>query len=94
MQFKMRVAAFRTDSYDTRIYAYENDVLYAVSFPAYYGRGFRWYGIVKLPLGNAVEVWLRTARTRVTDRETLGSGPEEIDGNTKTDVRIQVKYSL
>lgn len=94
MQFRMRVACFGTDSYDSRIYAYENDVLYAVSFPAYYGRGIRWYGIVKMPLGGKADVWFRIARTRVYDRDTLGSGDELIDGNTKTDVRIQLKYKL
>ncbi|MBP8156019.1 MAG: helix-hairpin-helix domain-containing protein, partial [Leadbetterella sp.] len=40
-QIKGRLAYFNTDSYDSRIYAYENDVLYAVSFPAYYGKGWR-----------------------------------------------------
>lgn len=94
MQFRMRIAGFDTDSYDTRVYAYENDVLYAVSFPAYYGRGIRWYGIVKVPLGRKADLWLRLARTRVYDRDTMGSGDDLIDGNTKTDVRVQVKYGL
>lgn len=94
MQFKMRVAGFSTDSYDSRIYAYENDVLYAVSFPAYSGRGIRWYGIVKIPLGGKADIWLRLARTRVSDRETMGSGFDLINGNIKTDVRMQVRYKL
>lgn len=94
MQFKMRMAYFRTDSYDSRIYAYENDVLYAVSFPAYYGRGVRWYGILKVPLGRKADFWLRMARTQVSDRETMGSGYDAIGGNTKTDVRVQVRYKL
>jgi len=92
MQFKMRVAGFATGSYDTRIYAYENDVLYAVSFPAYYGRGVRYYGIVKLPAGNRADVWIRLAQTRLSDRDTSGSGYDLLNGNTRTDVRIQVKY--
>ncbi len=94
MQFKTRVAGFRTDSYDTRIYAYENDVLYAVSFPAYSGRGVRWYGIVRAPLGKKTDVWLRVAQTRVSDGDTLGSGWDLVEGNAKTDVRIQVRYTL
>lgn len=94
MQLKMRVAWFRTDSYDARVYAYENDVLYAVSFPAYYGRGVRWYAIVKVPAGRKADIWLRLARTQVSDRETMGSAYDLIDGNTKTDVRVQMKYRL
>ncbi len=94
MQFKTRVAGFRTDSYDTRIYAYENDVLFAVSFPAYSGRGIRWYGIIRTPLGKKTDVWLRVAQTRVSDGAPLGSGWDLIEGNVKTDVRVQVRYTL
>ncbi|MCD8539467.1 MAG: hypothetical protein LRY55_06630 [Leadbetterella sp.] len=72
MQFKIRLARFSTGSYDSRVYAYENDVLYAVSFPAYYGRGIRWYAIVKAPLGKKADVWVRLAQTRVSDRDSIG----------------------
>jgi hypothetical protein len=37
---------FETDSYASRIYAFENDVLYAFSSPAYYGKGWGFYFIV------------------------------------------------
>lgn len=94
VQFKMRAACFATDSYDSRVYAYENDVLYAVSFPAYYGRGIRWYGILKVPLGRKADIWLRLAQTRVSDRNSMGSGNDLIAGNAKTDARIQVRYRL
>lgn len=94
IQLKMRVACFTTDSYDSRVYAYENDVLYAVSFPAYYGRGIRWYGILKVPLGRKADIWLRVAQTRVSDRNSMGSGNDLIPGNAKTDVRIQTRYRL
>lgn len=38
-----RLAYYDTDSYNTRIFAYENDVLYAFSFPSYYYKGYRAY---------------------------------------------------
>ena len=94
IQWKMRVACFATDSYDSRVYAYENDVLYAVSFPAYYGRGLRWYGLLKVPLGRKTDAWLRLAQTRVADRDSMGSGNDLITGNVKTDARVQVRYRL
>jgi hypothetical protein len=94
MQFKTRVAYFNTETYDSRIYAYENDVLYAVSFPAYYGRGFRYYFLSKVPLGNKLEAWFRVSQTRLNDRDTIGSGYNLIQGNTKTDARVQLKYKI
>lgn len=93
-QIKGRIAYFSTDSYDSRIYAYENDVLYAVSFPAYYGKGWRYYLIGKMPIGRNLDAWIRIAQTNVSDRTTMGSGTSEIEGNKKTDLKIQLKYSF
>ena len=39
LRLSARYAIFNTDSYDTRIYAYEKDVLYAFSVPALYATG-------------------------------------------------------
>ena len=93
-QLKGRLAYFSTDSYDSRIYAYENDVLYAVSFPAYYGKGWRWYLIAKQPISRNLDFWIRIAQTKISDRDTLGSGTSEIDGKRKTDLKVQLKYSF
>jgi Helix-hairpin-helix motif len=90
---KGRVAYFKTDSYDNRVYAYENDVLYAVSFPAYYGRGMRYYLIGKFPINNNLDAWVRWANTKVYERENIGSGNDAV-GNTKNDIKIQLKYSF
>ena len=38
-----RYSLFNTDDWDTRIYTYENDLLYSFSIPALYGRGSRNY---------------------------------------------------
>jgi Helix-hairpin-helix motif len=90
---KGRIAYFKTDSYDNRVYAYENDVLYAVSFPAYYGRGMRYYLIGKFPINQNLDVWVRWANTRVYERENIGSGNDAV-GNTRNDIKIQLKYSF
>lgn len=94
LQLKTRIAYFSTDNYDTRVYAFENDVLYAVSFPAYYGQGFRYYILGKVPLGKKLEFWARAAQTRVSDRDYMGSGNDKIDKNRKTDLRFQLKYKF
>ena len=38
-----RIALIDTDAYESRIYAFENDLLYRFRIPAYYGRGYRTY---------------------------------------------------
>ncbi len=41
--FTIRFYAFSTSSYNTRIYAYEDDLLYSPSIPSFYGKGKRAY---------------------------------------------------
>jgi hypothetical protein len=50
-----RYAIYDTDNYDTRVYAYENDLFAAVSIPAFSGRGTRYY----INLSWRVNKWLR-----------------------------------
>jgi hypothetical protein len=92
LRIAARYALFDTDNFDSRIYAYENDVLYFFSIPAYAGRGTRAYVLVKYDLGRNLDIWLRWAQTYFTDRQVVGSGLEEIQGNTRTEVKFQVRY--
>ena len=87
----LRYAVFDSDSYDERIYAYENDVLYAFSVPAYYYKGSRGYILIKYSLGKNLDMWFRYAHTYIANRKTLGSGLEEIDGNERSEVKVQLR---
>jgi hypothetical protein len=90
----MRIAYFNTPSYDSRIYAYEDDVLYNFSSGMYSGKGFRTYLNLKYKLAKKINVWARYALFLYQDVETVGSGLDEIIGNKKTDVKLQVRYQF
>lgn len=90
----VRYALFQTDSYETRIYAYETDVLYAFSIPAYYYRGSRAYLTLKYSPSRKVDIWLRWGQFFYNDREVLSSGLNEIQGNTRTEVKAQVRLKF
>jgi hypothetical protein len=90
----LRYAMFDTDSYDERIYAFENDVLYAYSIPAYYYKGSRAYILVKYSLGRNIDLWLRYAQTYYSNRQTIGSGLDEIQGRLKSEVKAQVRVKF
>lgn len=94
LSFTFRFAVFETDSYNSRIYAYENDVLYAFSIPAYYSKGSRFYVLTKYHVSRGIDLWLRYAQTFYSDKDRIGSGKEEIDGNTKSDVKMQLKFKF
>jgi hypothetical protein len=94
LRVSARYALFDTDTYDARIYAYENDVLYFFSIPPYSGRGSRVYVLLKYDLGTRIDLWFRWAQTYFTDRQTVGTGLEEIDGNTRSEVKFQVRFKF
>jgi hypothetical protein len=55
LQITGRFCLFDGDSYDARIYTYENDVLYVYSVPAFYNQGIRWYLMAHYTLVRGVE---------------------------------------
>jgi hypothetical protein len=89
-----RYALFDTDSYDERIYAYENDVLYAYSIPSYYYRGSRAYILVKYSLNRNVDLWFRYAQTYYNNRQTIGSGLDQINGKLKSEIKAQIRIKF
>ncbi len=89
-----RLEYFETDGYNSRLYAFENDVLHSTSIPVIYGRGYRYYINFNYDLSKKISVWLRLAQTIYPDKSSIGSGLDEIPGNHKTDVRFQVYYGL
>ncbi len=89
-----RMALFDTEGQENRQYAYERDVLYAFSIPAYSGRGIRNYILLSYQASRQIDIWIRLARTTFYDRDEIGTGLERIDGNKRTEAKIQMRYKL
>ncbi len=89
-----RYAIFDTDNYDSRIYAYENDLLGVFSIPSYYYKGVRTYLMFKYDLGRKVDLWLRWDVFSYANRDSISSGLEEIQGSEKTTIKMQLKIKL
>lgn len=90
----LRYALFDTDTYDERIYAYESDVLYSFSIPSYYYKGSRFYIMTKYSFNRSIDLWIRYSRSYYSNRDQVGSGLETIDGNAKSDIRVQIMLKL
>jgi hypothetical protein len=88
-----RHALFETD-YDNRLYSYEDDVQFAFSIPSYYGLGVRNYIMAELKLSKHLSCWIRYARTRYENQETIGSGLDMIHGNQRRDIKVQLMVKL
>jgi len=90
----MRFALFDTEGFDTRIYAYENDVLYGFSIPGFQNKGVRFYLNGRYNIKRGVDLWLKYSLTKYNDAETVGSGLDLIDGNLKSEIKAQVRYQF
>jgi hypothetical protein len=89
-----RVAVFDTESYDNRLYAFENNVIWTFSIPAFAGRGIRAYLLGQYQITPRLNAYLRIARTTYTDREEISSGLQAIDGNKQTETTLLLRYFL
>ncbi len=88
----IRLQYFEADSYNSRLYAFENDVLYNFSIPVFYNKGYRYYININYNINKKLSCWLRWAQTIYKDQAIIGSGLDEISSNHKTDIKLQAIY--
>ena len=89
-----RYAVFDTEDYDSRVYAYENDVLYSFSVPALYGKGMRVYLLGKWKPISKLTLYARIGSTIYSDRDEISSGLTLIEGKHKTDLKVEAIWKL
>ncbi len=94
LALNFRLQFYETDGFNSRLYAYENDVLYSFSIPPLSGKAFRWYTNVNYDITRKVTVWFRLARSFFPEQITVGSGNDLIQKNHRTDYRFQIRYSF
>jgi hypothetical protein len=86
----VRWSMFKTDSYDTRIYSYEQDMAGSFSLPAYSDQGSRYYVLVRYRLVKGLDVWLRYSRSNFLQNATS----QEIDLPPQEEVKVQIRWQF
>jgi hypothetical protein len=89
-----RFAIFDTKDYNSAIYAFENDLQYNFSALPYYFRGSRFYINLSYKILKKYFLEMRFARSILTNKNTFGSGLDEIDDNKRTDIKLQFRTSF
>ena len=90
----IRVQYFETDDYNSRIYAYENDVLFYYSIPAFYDQGYRYYVNINYNLNSNISFWLKWSQTLYQNVESIGTGLDEIPGSKKSEIRVMARVTF
>lgn len=85
-----RFIIFQTDSFDSRIYEYENELNGVVSNQGLYGKGRRWYLMLKYRPYKFLELSAKYAETIIEGAKSTGSGNDEIMGDLKNRFSLQL----
>jgi competence ComEA-like helix-hairpin-helix protein len=85
-----RFIIFQTDSYDSRIYEYENELNGVVSNQGLYGKGRRWYLMLKYKPYKFLELSAKYAETIIDGAKFTGSGNDEVTGDLKNRFSLQL----
>lgn len=90
MVLQVRLQGFDVQNWANRIYAYENDVLYAFSIPATYGLGGRWYVNMRYRIMEQLSLYLRVSQT--VYHPTWAEAKSR--PMTKTDIHVMLRAQL
>ena len=88
------VAIFDAESYDARLYSYERNLLSTFYMPSFYGKGVRVALSGKYSFSPALTLSLKASHTRYRDRDTIGSGTEQISGNSRSDLWCYLQWKF
>jgi hypothetical protein len=89
-----RLSYFNTKGYDSRIYAFENDVLYSYSIPVFFDKGYHYYLNLHYKINRKLNLWGRFAQTIYEGKSEIGSGLDVIKGNKKSELNLQIIYEF
>lgn len=92
--YSLRYALMDSPNWNTRIYAYENDVLYAFSILPYYGRGSRIYGMIKVDVARGIDFWARYGAFLYDQTREISSESEDPTEVINSDIHLQLRFQF
>ena len=83
----LRYAWFNTDGFNSRIYSYENDLLYSFAIPEFHGNGQRIYINLRWSPTSRITAYLKAGCTIHNGESSWGTGNDVTEGNQRTELR-------
>lgn len=83
---------FNADTYAARLYSYERNILNTFYMPSFYGNGHRMAISAKYAFNKNLYFSVKMGYTRYFNRDTIGSGTELIEGNSRTDLFTYLRW--
>jgi hypothetical protein len=94
LQLTALLGYFHTDDFASRIYIYERRPLYSFSFPSFYGIGLHYALFARAEVSPNLALILQSSTTSYFDRDKISSGLQQINGSTKSDLELQIRWKF
>lgn len=85
---------FYTDGYDSRVYLYERGPLYTYSMSSFYGEGIRYWLMTRINIGECLMLTAKVGIIDYFDRTKIGSGYQQVDASSLSDLDLQVRWKF
>ncbi len=92
--FVGRIMFFKTDSYNSRVYEFENDLLGVMTNLPMFGEGFRWYILINYSPIKKLKLNVKYSETIKANTKSISSGNSKIIGNTDNRLSLQLNYNF
>jgi len=90
LKISSRWTFFETDSFDARLFQYEHDLPGMLTNRALFGRGSRWYLLIRYHPFSSMMLSFKFAETYRDDVTVIGSGADQIPGNRSRKFGLQL----
>jgi len=85
---------FHTEGYDSRVSLYELGPLYTYSFSQFSGEGIRYWLMLRANIGKKLMLTGKIGVTDYFDRSVIGTGYQQIQASSQTDLDVQVRWKF
>jgi hypothetical protein len=92
--FSLKITFFQTVSYASRIYDYEEDLPGVFANSALYGKGTRWYLVGRYEILEMIHISAKYSETYKYGAKSIGSGNDEILGDTQGQINAQIEVNF
>ena len=90
----IRYSVFDTMDFNSRIYAYEQDLNGIYNVPSFSGKGSAYFVLIQFKILRFSTLGLKYSRRIYEDRQFIGSGLDEIPGNIKSEIKMQYRLKF
>ena len=89
-----RYAFINSTDFDTRFYTFESDMPYSFSITSLYDKCLRYYLLAEYEMKKYLSFWLKVSQTNYLNKNSIGSGLSEIDGNKRTELKLMLQVEF